>query len=336
MSIKSEMTSLIHQCDNVMDVMLWILLEDDVMDLIGGGPQGSLIGQLTYIVASDDAAEEISDDDKFKYIDDLEVLDLIYLAGILIDYEFYQHVASDIGIEQKFLPPSTFKMQETNNNLTNWTKYNQMELNEEKCNYMIFTRSQTEFVTRLSINDKIIDQVPVINLLGVWISEDLSWSRNCKEISKKAYSRINMLSKLKYVGASIEDLINLYMLFIRSTTEYCSTAFHTSLTTEQSRKLENIQKVCLKVILGDNYISYEAALEMTGLKTLFQRRQDRCLKYGLKALKHPQNSKMFPVSSVENVYDVRNKEKYHVNFAATESYKRSAIPSIQRMLNEHV
>ena len=75
---------------------------------------------------------------------------------------------------------------------------------------------------------------------------------------------------------------------------------------------------------------------MTGLKTLFQRRQDRCLKYGLKALKHPQNSKMFPVSSVENVYDVRNKEKYHVNFAATESYKRSAIPSIQRMLNEHV
>ena len=67
-----------------------------------------------------------------------------------------------------------------------------------------------------------------------------------------------MLTKLKYIGVSTEDLIEIYVLFIRSLTEYCATAFHSSLTLEQSRDIERIQKTCLKVILGDNFV---AALE---------------------------------------------------------------------------
>ena len=41
------------------------------LDLVGEGPQGSLIGQLLYIIASDDVAEEIPEDDRFKYINDI-------------------------------------------------------------------------------------------------------------------------------------------------------------------------------------------------------------------------------------------------------------------------
>ena len=51
-----------------------------------------------------------------------------------------------------------------------------------------------------------------------------------------------MLTKLKYIGVSTEDLIEIYVLFIRSLTEYCATAFHSSLTLEQSRDIERIQK----------------------------------------------------------------------------------------------
>ena len=40
-------------------------------DLIGGGPQGSLVGQLLYIIACDYAAEEVPEDDKNKYVDNL-------------------------------------------------------------------------------------------------------------------------------------------------------------------------------------------------------------------------------------------------------------------------
>ena len=85
-----------------------------------------------------------------------------------------------------------------------------------------------------------------------------------------------ILTKLKYVGVGIEDLINIYILFIRSCTEYCSVAFHSTLTVHQSIDLERIQKTCLKVILGESYVSYEAALEMTGLTSLSDRREKRC------------------------------------------------------------
>ena len=91
-----------------------------------------------------------------------------------------------------------------------------------------------------------------------------------------------MLTKLWYVGVSIEDLIEIYVLFIRSITEYCLVAFHSSLTVEQANDIERIQKTSLKVILGELYIDYQAALEMCGLQTLYERREERCLEFALK------------------------------------------------------
>jgi len=84
-----------------------------------------------------------------------------------------------------------------------------------------------------------------------------------------------MLSKLKYAGMSIVDLLNIYCIFIRSCAEYCSVVFHSNLSQELSRKLENIQRTSLKIILHDMYIGYEEACEMTGLETLFSCRQSR-------------------------------------------------------------
>ena len=121
---------------------------------------------------------------------------------------------------------------------------------------------------------------------------------------------------------------------IRSLTEYCSVAYHSSLTVGQATDLERIQKTCLKVILGENYIDYQSALEMTGLQSLHDRREDRCLKFALKALKHPRNGKMFP-KNTNNSKQVRNREIFKVNFAHTEQYRKSAIPYCQRKLNEH-
>ena len=92
-----------------------------------------------------------------------------------------------MGINQKFLPASTFGMQQSINNLATWTQSNKMELNEEKTNYMIFTRSKSDFVTRLTVNGYKLDQVKVAKLLGVWVSEDLSWAKNCQEISRSCF-----------------------------------------------------------------------------------------------------------------------------------------------------
>ena len=148
---------------------------------------------------------------------------------------------------------------------------------------------------------------------------------------------MSMLTKLKYVGTSIEDLTDIYILFIRSITEYCAVAFHSGLTVSQNTDIERIQKTSLKIILGDNYVSYPAALEMTGLETLYDRREARCLNFALKSLKHPVLSKMFPKNrNINNGNtEIRNRESFQVNFARTEQYRKSAIPFCQRLLNRH-
>jgi hypothetical protein len=174
-------------------------------------------------------------------------------------------------------------------------------------------------------------------LLGVWISEDMSWSRNTTEICRKAYSRLGMLTKLKYVGVSTEDLLNIYILFIRScAAEYCSVVYHSRLTVDHITSLERIQKTCLKIILSESYVSYEAALEMTGLQTLSSRREKRCLDFSLNCVNHERNSRLFPLNTLySELHNVRQSETFLVNFANTETYRTSAIPYCQRMLNKH-
>merc|ERR1712204_133396 len=89
-----------------------------------------------------------------------------------------------------------------------------------------------------------------------------------------------------------DDLIDIYILFIRSVTEYCSVSFHSSLTKQQGDKIEKIQKTCLKIILGDAYEDYQSALDEFGLQTLAQRREKRCLDFSIKCVKYPKNSRI--------------------------------------------
>ena len=307
----------------------------EFMALIGGGPQGTLLGQIEYLVQSNDNADIVSPNDRFKYIDDLSVLQLICLSGLLIEYDFHQHVASDVGIDDKFLPAENFQTQDNLDSISNWTKDNLMRINEEKCNYMVFSRSEEQFATRLSVNNAKLDRVSECKILGLYISDNLSWSRNCREICMKAYSRLQMITKLKYVGVNTEDLLDIYILYIRSIAEYCSTVFHSSLTVEQSEKIERIQKTCLKVILGDMFIDYASALEMSGLETLFSRRKSRCLNFALKSAKHPRMSRIFPLNKSSPVCQTREQEKFEVNFARTSTYRDSTVPYCQRLLNTH-
>jgi hypothetical protein len=76
-----------------------------IINLIGSFPEGSLIGQDSYVVSSNDCASMTDPEDRYRYIDDLEITDLITMAGLLIDYDVWTHVPSDIGVHQKYLKP---------------------------------------------------------------------------------------------------------------------------------------------------------------------------------------------------------------------------------------
>ena len=143
-------------------------------DLIGGSPQGSLIGQLLYIIGSDDAADEVGEEDKFKYVDDLATLDAVNPREHLIHYDVWKHVPSDVGTDERFLPPKTFKSQSMNNNIVTWTLDNNMVLNKSKSKYMVFSRSNERFATRLLLAGKLMEREAMMVHLGIWITEDLT------------------------------------------------------------------------------------------------------------------------------------------------------------------
>ena len=60
--------------------------ESKTHKLIGGGPQGSETGQATYLSASDSHAYHVPEEDRFKYCDDLHMLELVMLGEVMMEY----------------------------------------------------------------------------------------------------------------------------------------------------------------------------------------------------------------------------------------------------------
>ena len=254
------------------------------------------------------------------------------LGDILTEYDVWQHVPSDVGVDQKFIDLSKCKTPDNLDFIAKWTDENLMKLNEAKSEYQIFTRARQDFAARFSINNKTVDRKFSAKVLGVWLQPDGGWTRNTAEICKKAYSKLGMLTKLKYAGTKTGDLFEIYKLFIRSSAEYSSVAFHSNLGAKNTAVIEKIQSTSLKVIFPN--LSYTEALAKSGLETMASRRESRCLKFSIKTAKHPKMKSMFPVNQ-NNIHNVRKHEKFQVNHANNEFYRNSALPYCQRLLNHH-
>ena len=108
-----------------------------------------------------------------------------------------------------------------------------------------------------------------MKLLGVWITENLDWETNTREICKKSYARLSLLYKLKIIGMNMKDLGRVYIAYIRSILENCCVVWNSSFSITQDETLERVQRVSLKVILVPvyvNYLSAPSALELRNLK----------------------------------------------------------------------
>ena len=110
--------------------------------------------------------------------------------------------------------------------------------------------------------------------------------------------------------------------------------WHSSITKKNTVDLERVQKSALKVILGEKYESYKDALKLVGLDSLEKRREELCLKFAKQCLRHDKLKGLFPKNERKHKMEKRNCEKFIVKKANTERYRRSAIPSMQRLLNQ--
>ena len=73
------------------------LTESSMLTLIGGWSPGIRKWTSNLFISSDDNAHHVHQEDHFKYCDDLQLLELVTLGDVPTEYNFTQHVASDIG-----------------------------------------------------------------------------------------------------------------------------------------------------------------------------------------------------------------------------------------------
>ena len=324
--------------DRVMQVK-WHGIISTERPLPGGGPQGCSMGIWEYLSLSSDSCDFVDPSDRYKWVDDLSLLEIVNLVTIgLSSYNFLHHVASDVGIDQYFIDPNNLKSQTYLNKISTWTENKKMKLNEDKTKIMIFNATDNyQFTTRLSVNNHSLEIINETDLLGVVISSDLTWRSNTRLLVQRAYKRIILLHKLFEFAVPEKDLVTIYVLFIRSILEQSCVVWHSGITREEEMSLERVQKACLRVILKDKYDNYEDALKRTNLITLAERREKLCLNFAIKCTKHEKNMEMFPLNKSKHSMstNMRQHEKYEVQFSRTTRLEKSAIPYLQRLLNQY-
>ena len=111
-------------------------------DLNGGGPQGSKFGIWEQLSLSNENADSIDDDDKFKFVDDLSFLEIIYLLNVgIASYNVRAHVPSDIPSHNQIIPASNLESQNHLLKIEKWTTNQKMKLNIKKTKSIIFNFS---------------------------------------------------------------------------------------------------------------------------------------------------------------------------------------------------
>ena len=176
----------------------------------GGVPQGTLSGPKCFLV---------------YYINDLRTTVPLY----------------------KYVDDSTlFEIQEPVDIAARWTEHNDMKINSEKSKEIIISFAQDcnfrSTIPNIKIDGRDIAQVCHTKLLGVTISQDLTWNKHVDNIVKKAGKRLYMLYQLKRAGITQKDLVTVYVSVERPVLEYACPVWHTNLPQYLSDNIEVIQK----------------------------------------------------------------------------------------------
>ena len=277
---------------------------------------------LVGLSQSNDNADIVPPEDRFKFMDDLTILEIIQLASVgMASYNIKSHVPSNIPNHNQLINSEHLETTKYLSEINDWTERNLMKLNQKKTKQIIFNYNKgKQFTTEVTLKNEPLEKVDEVKLLGVVISNDLKWHKNTIYLAKKANKKMRMLHIAAKFTKNREHLKHIYKTFVRSNLEFSSTVWHSSLTQTDRQDLERIQKAAVKIILRSDYTNYEQALNILNIESLDQRRETMALKFAKNSLNDKHFSKLFPLRITKHQMNVRNSEKFHVNPSNTKRY----------------
>ena len=187
-----------------------------------GVSQGTRLGPIVFSAVINDACQNFSDQMHcWKYVNDLSL------------------VETRLANEQSGL-------QETIDALVQWSENSNVRLNPTKCTTMeINFMKEPPVPSVFYIKDNALEQSETVKLLGVQIQQDLKWDTHINTILQRANGRFHMLRVLKSHGLPVEDLITIYIGFLRPLLEYAVPVWNGAITNQQKDQLEKYKSVSL-------------------------------------------------------------------------------------------
>ena len=305
--------------------------------LPGGGAMGATLGNHEFTSQTNHNSDCVPADDRFKWVDDLTVLEKINLLSIGISsYNFKHHVASDIPTNGHYIQNEHLKTQTYLEKINQWTVSQKMEINQTKTKAMFINfTDKYQCSSRLTFKGETIELVNSMKILGVTVSNDLSWHENTAILTKKVNQRMQLLRAVWSFGSNISEMVHLWKLYCLSILEQSCVVWGSTLTQEDKENLERTQKSFAKLVLQEKYNDYPSALDMLGLETLENRRDMLMTRFAENSIKNNKLNKLFKLRTKEHDMELRAEERYQVTKARTERLNKSSIPYMQRLLNQN-
>jgi hypothetical protein len=129
-------------------------------------------------------------------------------------------------------------------------------------------------------------------------------------------------------------LKSIYLTFIRSVLEQSAVVWHSSLTIQNKKDIERVQRAAVRVIMGNDYTTYKDGLKDLKIETLEKRREFLCLKFAKNCIKSEKVKDLFQPHTSKHKMKKRKQNKFKTTRSKTRRMQKSALPFMRKLLND--
>ena len=301
----------------------------------GSGAMGSNLGNIEFDSQTNSNANCVPQDNRFKFVDDLTILEVVNLLNIGISsLNIRTEVPNDLPTHGQYVDNKELKSQIYLNEINRWTEKQQMVISSKKTKAMIVNFTDNyQFHTRLQLKNQNIDIVDRMKILGTVFTNKLNWTENCDILIRKVNNRMQLLRTVWSFGSTHQEMVHLWIVFCRSVLEQSCVVWDSGLTLENIEDLERTQKTFAKLVLEEDYRNYSQSLEVLGLEKLETRRKTLSLRFVKSGIEDGILNDLFPHRTKTHTMHTRKDEYFKVTHAYTERFRNSPILTMQRLLN---